>query len=76
MYGYYDSQLNAALQIVDSLVDQINETSEDSLSVYLTYAALLLSVSNSVAMIIACKSIYRVVSTEHHKCHCQLLRLN
>ena len=56
-YQYYDSQLSATLQKVDSLVDQINETAEDSLSVYLTYAALALS----VAMIIACKCIYRVL---------------
>ena len=60
-YQYYDSQLSATLQKVDSLVDQINETAEDSLSVYLTYAALALSVLNSVAMIIACKCIYRVL---------------
>ena len=49
-YRYYDSQLSATLQKVDSLVDQINETAEDSLSVYLPYAALALSVLNSVAM--------------------------
>ena len=60
-YQYYDSQLSASLQKVDSLVDQINETAEDSLSVYLTYAALALYVLNSVAMIIACKCIYRVL---------------
>ena len=60
-YRYYDGQLSATLQKVDGLVDQINETAEDSLSVYLTYTALALSVSNSVAMIIACKCIYRVV---------------
>ena len=53
-YRYYDSQLSATLQKVDNLVDQINETAEDSLSVYLTYGALALSILNSVAMIIAC----------------------
>ena len=60
-YQYYDSQLSATRQKVDSLIDQISETAEDSLSVYLTYAALALSVSNSVAMIIACKCVYRVL---------------
>ena len=60
-YRYYDSQLSATLQKFNSLVDQINETSEDSLSVYLTYAALAPSVLNSVALIIACECIYRVV---------------
>ena len=60
-YQYYDSQLSATRQKVDSLVDQINETAEDSLPVYLTYAALAPSVLNSVAMIIACKCIYRVL---------------
>lgn len=61
MCRYYDSQLNVSLQKVDNLVDQINETSEDFLSVYLTYAAPALSVLNSVAMIMACKFIDRVV---------------
>ena len=60
-YQYYDSQLSATRQRVDSLVDQINKTAEDSLPVYLTYAARALSVLNSVAMIIACKCIYRVL---------------
>ena len=60
-YRYYYSQLSATLQKVDNLVDQINETAEDSLSVYLTYRALALSILNSVAMIIACKCIYRAV---------------
>ena len=60
-YRYHDSQLSATRQKVDSLIDQINETAEDSLSVYLTYAALALSVLNSVHMIIACKCIYRIV---------------
>ena len=41
-YQYYDNQLSATRQRVDSLVYQINETAEDSLSVYLTYAALAL----------------------------------
>ena len=59
-YQYYDSQLSATRQKVDSLVEKINETAEDSLPVYLTYAALALLVLNSVAMIIACKCIYRV----------------
>ena len=40
-YRYYDNQLSDTLQKVDSLVDQINETAEDSRSVYLTYASLL-----------------------------------
>jgi len=53
--------LHAIRQKVHSLVGQINETAEDSLSVYLTPAAFALSVLNSVAMIIACKCIYRVV---------------
>ena len=60
-YQYYDSQLSAALQKVDSLVDQIYETAEDSLTVYLTYASLALSVLNSVAMIIAWICVYRVL---------------
>ena len=59
-YRYYDSQLSATRQKFDSLVDEINETTEDSLLVYLTYAALALSVSNSVAIEMACKYIYRV----------------
>ena len=60
-YQHYDSQLSATLHKVDSLVDQINETAEDSLSVSLTYAALALSVLNSVSLIIPCKCIYRVL---------------
>ena len=60
-YQYYDSQQTATRQRVDSFVDQINETAEDSLSVSLTYAALALSVLNSVAMIIACKCVYRIL---------------
>ena len=60
-YRYYDSQLSSTLQKVDNLVEQINETAGDSLSVYLTYGALALSILNSVAMIIAYKCIYRVV---------------
>jgi len=50
-----------ARKFTDSLVGQINITAGDSLSVYLTSAAFALSVLNSVAMIIACKCIYRVV---------------
>ena len=60
-YRYYDSQLSDTLQKVDNLVDQINEAAGDSLSVYLTYGALALSILNSVAMIIACKCIHRVI---------------
>lgn len=60
-YRRYDSQLSATLQKVDSLVDQTNETAEDSPSVHSTYAALALKVLNSVAMITACKCIHRVV---------------
>ena len=60
-YQYYDSQLSAALQKVDSLVDKIYETAEDSLTNYLTYAGLALSVLNSVAMIIPWKCVYRVL---------------
>ena len=56
-YRYHDSQLSAILKKVDSLVDRINETAEDSLSLYLTYTALALPVLNSVAMIIACKKL-------------------
>ena len=60
-YQYYDNQLNATLQKVDRLVDQISETTKDSLSYYLTYTALALSVVNSIATITACKSICRVI---------------
>ena len=70
IYQCYDSQLSATLQKVDSLVDQINKTAEGSLSVYLTYAALALSVLNSVAMIIGFSS------AGYHKRHYQLLHCN
>ena len=61
-YQYYDDQLSAALQKVDALVDQMNETTEDSLSIHLTYAAFALSVLSSVATVIGCKCIYNL----HH----------
>ena len=40
---------------------RLNEATEDSLSIYLTYAALALSVLNSIALVIACKCIFRVI---------------
>ena len=51
---------SAALQKVDALVDQMNETTEDSLSIHLTYAAFAQSVLNSVATVIGCKCIYNL----------------
>lgn len=42
-HQHYDSHLSATLQKVHSLVDQINKTAEDSISVYLAYAVFSLS---------------------------------
>ena len=56
-YQHYDNQPNATLQKVDRLVDQISETTKDALSYDLTYAALALSVVNSIATVIDSKSI-------------------
>ena len=39
-YRYYDCQLSAILQRVDSSIDHINETAQDSLSLHLSYAGL------------------------------------
>lgn len=39
-YRYYDCQLSAILQRVDSSIDHINETAQDSLSIHLSYAGL------------------------------------
>ena len=46
-YQYYDRKLSATLQKIDSLVDQINETAEDSLSVFLLRRISQASISAS-----------------------------
>ena len=57
MFKYYDSQLSSAKQKADYMVDQIEVTSETTLTEYVAYVALGLSTFN---FILCCQCLARL----------------
>lgn len=60
LFQLYDSQLSGTLQRADSLIDQIEETTQFTYIEYITFIALGLSVVNFIVFCILCRCISRI----------------
>ena len=63
LYQYYDSQLSSTLEKADSMIDQIEITTETTLTEYMAYAAFALSIFNFIALCIGCHCISRLLGS-------------
>ncbi|KAL9953306.1 hypothetical protein ACROYT_G040703 [Oculina patagonica] len=57
MFNYYDSQLSSTLEKADDMINQIEVTTETTLTDYIAYVALGLSVINFILCCVACQCI-------------------
>ena len=62
LYQFYDSQLSSALKKTEAMIDQIEVTSETTLTEYIAFVACALSVIDFVLFCVACKCILRAVN--------------
>ena len=60
LFQRYDGQLSDTLQKADSLIDQIEETSQSSYVEYIAFIALGLSVVNFIVFCIVCRCLFRI----------------
>ena len=61
MFEYYDSQLSSAIEKAEGMVNQVEVTSETTLTEYIAYAALGLSVLNFIFCCVACQCLRKIV---------------
>ena len=64
LFQYYDSQLSSAIDKADDMVNQIEVTSETTLTDYIAYAAFGLSVLNFILCCITCQCLRKIF--QHH----------
>ena len=64
MFEYYNSQLSSAIEKADDMVSQVEVTTETTLTEYIAYAALGLSVVNFILCCIACQCLRKII---HHR---------
>ena len=60
MFKYYDSPLSSAIQKADDMIDQIEVTSETTLTEFVAYVALGLSAFNFILCCIVCQCLARL----------------
>ncbi|KAJ7321432.1 hypothetical protein OS493_035006 [Desmophyllum pertusum] len=59
LFEYYDSQLSLAIEKADGMTDQIEETTESTLTEYIAFGALGLSLSNFIILCVTCRYTFR-----------------
>jgi len=64
LYQFYDRQLSAALDEADSTIDQIEVTSETTVTEYIAYVACALSIVNLIVFCIACRCFHRLAGRQ------------
>ena len=71
-FQLYDNQLSAVRRKEDSLIDQIEETSDSSYVEYVAFTALGLSITNFIVFCVLCRCIFRYSVPRSHDSPLQL----
>ena len=64
MFQYYDSQLSSVLEKADSMIDQIEVTTESTITEYIAFVAFGLSILNLFVFCVTCQCIKRLVGRQ------------
>ncbi|KAJ7390712.1 hypothetical protein OS493_022792 [Desmophyllum pertusum] len=68
LFEYYDSQLSLAIEKADGMTNEIEETTESTLTEYIAFGALGLSLSNFIILCVTCRCTFRTAG-HHNKDH-------
>ena len=60
LYPFYDRQISATLDKADNIIDQIEVTSETTVTEYSAFAACALSIVNLIVFCVACRCFLRL----------------